>query len=60
MYEPGLEDLGREALATGRLTFTTNISAARDADVHFICVGAPQKSGKYAADTSSVFEAVPR
>ncbi len=58
LFEPGLDDLLAETLATGRLSFTTDIAAAAEADVHFICVGTPQKPGEYAADTSYVFAAV--
>ena len=57
MYEPGLDDLLARALATGRLTFTTDYALAADADVHFICVGTPQRHGENAADTSYVFGA---
>lgn len=53
-YEPGLEDLLKTQLASGRLTFTTNIAAAKSADVHFICVGTPQKAGGLAADLTYV------
>ena len=35
-YEPGLEDLLQQEIATGRLTFTTDFKAIADADVHFI------------------------
>lgn len=57
-YEPGLEDLLREQLATGRLEFTTDFAQARDCEVHFICVGTPQKQGSLAADLSSVDGAI--
>lgn len=49
-YEPGLEDLLREVQKTGRLSFTTDISAAEGSSVHFICVGTPQKKGENGAD----------
>jgi UDPglucose 6-dehydrogenase len=57
IYEPGLEELLASALATGRLRFTTDYAEAADADVHFICVGTPQRRGENAADTSYVFSA---
>ncbi|HWM35370.1 MAG TPA: UDP-glucose/GDP-mannose dehydrogenase family protein [Pseudolysinimonas sp.] len=41
-FEPGLEDLLAEALASGRLRFSTDMAAAADAAVHFIAVGTPQ------------------
>lgn len=53
-YEPGLEALLEEVQATGRLSFTTDMSAAAGNDVHFICVGTPQKKGENAADMTYV------
>ncbi|WP_255770740.1 UDP-glucose dehydrogenase family protein [Pseudarthrobacter sulfonivorans] len=53
-FEPGLEDLLREQLQAGRLTFTTDMSAAAEGEVHFICVGTPQKKGENAADLTYV------
>lgn len=42
IYEPGLSDLIRRNTKGGRLTFTTDKSAAyQSADVIFICVGTP-------------------
>jgi UDPglucose 6-dehydrogenase len=57
MFEPGLDELLGKVLPTGRLRFTTDYAQARDADVHFICVGTPQRKGENAADTSYVFAA---
>jgi UDPglucose 6-dehydrogenase len=57
-YEPGLEDLLREQLATGRLTFSSDFAVLANADVHFICVGTPQKENSLAADLSFVESAV--
>jgi UDPglucose 6-dehydrogenase len=54
-YEPGLEPLLRSGLASGRLSFTTSFAAAAGfGDVHFVCVGTPQRDGSYAADLSQV------
>jgi UDPglucose 6-dehydrogenase len=54
-FEPGLEPLLRKNIENGRLRFTTSYEeAARFADVHFICVGTPQKKGEYAADMTYV------
>ncbi len=53
-FEPGLPELLERTLATGRLTFTTDLSEATSADVHFLCVGTPQLVGEYAADLSYV------
>jgi UDPglucose 6-dehydrogenase len=57
-YEPGLEDVLKAELASGRLTFTTNFSAAKKADVHFICVGTPQSKNSLAADVTFVDGAI--
>lgn len=53
-YEPGLDQLLRDEVASGRLTFTTDFTSAKDADVHFICVGTPQAKNSLAADMSYV------
>ena len=53
-YEPGLEDLLQKEIASGRLTFTTDFNAIADVDVHFICVGTPQKANSLAADLKYV------
>ncbi|PRZ42512.1 UDPglucose 6-dehydrogenase [Antricoccus suffuscus] len=57
-YEPGLPEVLNEALASGRLRFSTDMASARDADVHFLCVGTPQKAGEYAADLTYVDSAI--
>ncbi|GIG29385.1 UDP-glucose dehydrogenase family protein [Cellulomonas marina] len=58
-FEPGLEDLLRETLATGRLRFTQDFAqAAAFGDVHFVCVGTPQTKGSQAADLTYVHAAV--
>lgn len=57
-FEPGLEDLLKEVQTTGRLNFTTDISAAEGSEVHFICVGTPQKKGENGADLTYVDEAI--
>jgi len=54
-YEPGLEDLLRRNLASGRLRFTSSYEeAASFANVHFLGVGTPQKKGEFAADLQAV------
>lgn len=53
-YEPGLEELLHEVQETGRLSFTTDLSAAQGSAVHFICVGTPQKKGENGADLTYV------
>ncbi len=57
-YEPGLPEMLRKGMATGRLSFSTDASAAAGADVHFVCVGTPQKHGENAADLRYVYAAV--
>jgi UDPglucose 6-dehydrogenase len=58
-HEPGLDEMLWRNLATGRLRFTTSYAEAADfGDVHFICVGTPQKNGSKAADMSYVESAV--
>src|SRR3712207_2723233 len=57
-YEPGFEELLARTLATGRLRFSTDISDAAASQVHFVCVGTPQKRGAYAADMRYVEAAV--
>jgi UDPglucose 6-dehydrogenase len=58
-YEPGLEELLRETLATGRLRFTTSYEeVAEFGDVHFLCVGTPQKEHEYGADLEYVYTSV--
>ena len=53
-YEPGLEELLEQEIASGRLTFATDFNAISDADVHFICVGTPQSENSLAADLKFV------
>ena len=50
-YEPGLPELLSRTLKAGRLRFGTSLrEAAEWGEVHFICVGTPQRAGSYAAD----------
>lgn len=54
-YEPGLIDLFRRHLDSGRLRVTDSYQEAADwGDVFFIAVGTPQKKGESAADLSYV------
>ncbi|MFL6100978.1 MAG: UDP-glucose dehydrogenase family protein [Actinomycetales bacterium] len=53
-YEPGLDELLSSTLDTGRLSFTSSFAAGADADVHFVCVGTPQRAGEFAADLTYV------
>jgi UDPglucose 6-dehydrogenase len=50
-FEPGLPELLTKHASSGRLRFTTSYEeVAEFADVHFVCVGTPQKKGEYSAD----------
>ncbi|MFN8155989.1 MAG: UDP-glucose/GDP-mannose dehydrogenase family protein [Candidatus Nanopelagicales bacterium] len=54
-YEPGLEELLEAALASGRLRFTTSYAeAAAHGEIHFLCLGTPQRADSNAADTSAI------
>ena len=58
-YEPGLEELLQRAVASGRLRFTSSFQEAGEfGDVHFLCVGTPQKKGAQGADLTYVDGAV--
>ncbi|AWD22716.1 UDP-glucose dehydrogenase family protein [Fuscovulum blasticum] len=58
IYEPGLEDLLARNLASGRLTFTTDMAQAVDgAEAVFIAVGTPTRRGDGHADLSYVMAA---
>jgi UDPglucose 6-dehydrogenase len=58
IYEPGLPELLRESLASGRLRFTADVAEAAGSTVHFICVGTPQRAGEFAADLQYVDAAI--
>ncbi|WP_458116743.1 UDP-glucose dehydrogenase family protein [Arthrobacter sp. D2-10] len=49
-FEPGLPELLKNSLDSGRLKFSSSMADAAGAEVHFICVGTPQRKGEYAAD----------
>ncbi|QWS34174.1 UDP-glucose dehydrogenase family protein [Curtobacterium aetherium] len=56
-FEPGLPEILTEALASGRIRFTTDMAEVAGARVHFVAVGTPQgPSG--AADLTYVDAAV--
>jgi len=57
-FEPGLPEILAEGVASGRLRFTTDMSEARGARVHFIGVGTPQQKDGYGADLTYVNAAV--
>ncbi|MEE8534881.1 MAG: UDP-glucose/GDP-mannose dehydrogenase family protein [Kiloniellales bacterium] len=58
IYEPGLERLVAHNVASGRLSFTTDLGAAmRGADAVFIAVGTPARRGDGHADLTYVHDA---
>ena len=57
-WEPGLDEVLRRGLDSGRLRFTTDPSEAAGAAVHFLCVGTPQRADSPAADLTQVNAAV--
>ncbi len=57
IYEPGLGDLVAANTRQGRLCFTTDLAAVREADAVFIAVGTPSRRGDGHADLSFVYAA---
>jgi UDPglucose 6-dehydrogenase len=57
-FEPGLPEILSSSLATGRLTFTTDVSSVSGATLHFITVGTPQSDARGAADLRYVDAAI--
>ncbi|MFD8237195.1 UDP-glucose dehydrogenase family protein [Streptomyces sp. NPDC059696] len=54
-YEPGFQETLVRTLDSGRLRFTTSpAAAAQFGDVHFICVGTPQRTDSFGADLRGV------
>ncbi|HUJ73941.1 MAG TPA: UDP-glucose 6-dehydrogenase, partial [bacterium] len=54
-FEPGLEPLLGRGLLSGRLRFTCSYEeAAAFGDVHFVCVGTPQRADADGADLSQL------
>ncbi len=56
-FEPGLPELLGKHVDSGSLRFATSMTDAADADIHFVCVGTPQKAGEFAADLTYVDQA---
>ncbi len=55
IHEPGLDEILHRNVAAGRLRFTTDYTeAASFGDVHFICVGTPQRADGLGADLAYV------
>jgi len=58
-FEPGLSDLVARHVASGQLSFTTSWSKVGDfADIHFLCVGTPQRPDGLGADLRFLEDAV--
>ena len=58
-YEPGLEELLARHVASGKLRFTDSFEeAGAFGDLHFVCVGTPQRSDGLGADVQYVDAAV--
>ncbi len=58
-HEPGLTDVLREGIASGRLRFTSSAAeAGAHGEVVFVCVGTPQRDDGDAADLSALHAVV--
>ncbi len=58
-YDPGLDELLQRGLRSGRLSFTTSYAEVADfGDVHFICVGTPQRPDSAGADLSQLLSCI--
>lgn len=57
-HEPDFAEMLEREVRRGRLTFTTDMRAAADAQVHFIGVGTPQRGDGKGADMTYVNAAV--
>jgi UDPglucose 6-dehydrogenase len=58
-YEPGLQELVARHVATGALRFTSSFAEAADfGEVHFLCVGTPQRADGLDADLGALYAAV--
>jgi UDPglucose 6-dehydrogenase len=57
IYEPGLDDLLRKNVESGRIRFTSDLTSAMEgAEVVFIAVGTPSRRGDGHADLTYVFQ----
>jgi UDPglucose 6-dehydrogenase len=58
-FEPGLPEALGDMVNSGALRFSVSLAdAAEFGDVHFICVGTPQRTSSLAADISSVSDVI--
>lgn len=54
-FEPGLPELLARVTESGQLRFTSSLVEAADfGEIHFVCVGTPQRPGSDAADLRNV------
>ena len=58
IYEPASRTLGSEERAHGPAHFTSELGAAREADLVFLAVGTPMRRGDGYADLSYVYQAL--
>ncbi len=57
IFEPGLEEIVKKNSLSGRLKFSSNISASiKKSDFIFICVGTPSSKNKRSANLKYVFQ----
>ncbi|KUM37041.1 UDP-glucose dehydrogenase family protein [Arthrobacter sp. EPSL27] len=56
-FEPGLDELLRDGIATGRLRFSTDFADTTRAQLHFLCVGTPQSATSDGADLTYLVDA---
>ena len=57
IYEPGLEELVKKNIKSGRLIFTTDLKyAVKKSDILFICVGTPTNKKDNSANLSYVYQ----
>ncbi|PPF82214.1 UDP-glucose 6-dehydrogenase [Subtercola sp. Z020] len=57
-FEPGLPEILASGIASGRLSFSTDMADVVGAKVHFVAVGTPQRKGENAADLTYVDAAI--
>lgn len=57
-FEPGLQQLLTDTLATGRLRFSSDIADAGSAQLHFLCVGTPSAADGASAELRFLRSAV--
>lgn len=57
-FEPDLQQLLTDGIASGRLRFSNHVAEARGAKLHFVAVGTPQRKDGSAADLTFVDSAI--